>query len=617
MSSLVHKSGAYSGIDIEDRGELVLPQGKAGEIAAYGRTAGTEERISSYLLTEYLERLGVEVIFGLCGHTVVGFLDALGKSNIRYVSVRHEQVAAHMADGYARVTGKPGVVLTHLGPGLFNAVTGIANAALDSVPMVVIAGDIPSYYFGRHPHQEVNLFMDGSQYEVCRPFCKRIYRVDHVEDLPRIMERAFHLSVSGRPGPVLVDVPMDHFSSNLFVDAFSKVPPEVSRPALDPATALKIAETLAAAQNPILYVGGGVTSAQVAGAPALLAEFAERLEIPVAHSLMGKGCLPDDHPLLAGQTGFWGMPVANELCRNADWILAIGTRLAECNSSSWDNRYTFQIPPTKLMHIDIDPAEIGRNYPTALGAVSDSRLALEQLVAAARELKPGKREKLRTQIARGRSEFMANFSEHTNSGAFPLRPERILHELRKALPDDGFVITDVGWNKNGVAQQFPFNHPGTFITPSGLATMGFGPAAVLGVKYARPDRVAVSLTGDGGFGANTSVIATAMEAKIAAVWVVMDNSAYGTIAGLEEAKYDTTFGCVFLRDGKPYNVDYAAIARGHGAIGIDINAADELGPALQVAFKADLPTVIRVPMVNVPTPTPGHWNINDIYRPGD
>ena len=616
MSSLVHKSGAYSGLEVEDRSDYVLPGGKVGETAVYGRPRGTPERIAAYLLTEYLERLGVEVIFGLCGHTIVGMLDALGKSNIHYITARHEQVAAHMAEGYARVTGKPGVLLTHLGPGLFNAVTGIASAALDSIPMVVIAGDIPSFYFGRHPHQEVNMFADATQSEVCRPICKRVYRVDHVEDLPRIVERAFHLSVSGRPGPVLVDVPMDHFSSNLFEDAFSKTPPEVSRPALDPATAQRIVETLAAAKSPVLYAGGGVTSALAAGAPALMAELAELLEIPVAHTLMGKGCLPDGHALLAGQTGFWGMPVANELCRDADVMLAIGTRLAECNSSSWDNRFTFQIPPTKLIHIDIDPAEIGRNYPTMLGAVSDSRLALKQLVAEAKAVKASKNEKVRAQIAKGRSDFMANFSEFTNSEQFPLRPERILKELREALPEDGYVITDVGWNKNGVAQQFPFKHAGSFITPSGLATMGFGPAAVLGVKYARPDRVAVSLTGDGGFGANTSVIATAMEAKIPAVWVVMDNSAFGVIAGLEEAKYNTTFGCEFLRDGKPYRVDYAAIARAHGANGILIQSAEELGPALRAAFASDLPTVIQIPMVNVPTPTPGHWNINDIYRAG-
>jgi acetolactate synthase I/II/III large subunit len=617
MSTLVHKSGAYSDIEIEARGELVLPQGRMGEIAAYGRPVGTPERIAAYLLTEYLERLGVEFVFGLCGHTVVGLLDALSKSKIRYISSRHEQVSAHMAEGYARVTGKPGVLMTHLGPGLTNAVTGIANAALDSIPMVVIAGDVPSYYYGRHPHQEMNLNLDGGQFEICRPFCKRTYRVDRVDDLPRVLERAFHLSVSGRPGPVLVDVPMDHFSSNLFVDAFSKEPPVVSKPSLDPNTALKMVEALASAKNPVLYAGGGVTSALTAGAPGLLEELAELLDIPVAHTLMGKGCLPDGHPLLAGQTGFWGTPVANALCREADYLLAIGTRLAEANSSSWDPRYTFNIPPTKLMHIDIDPMEIGRNYQTYLGAISDSRLALEQLVLAARQITPPKRDDVRARIAKSNKAFLANFSDHYNSDAFPLRPERILTELRKALPEDGYVVTDVGWNKNGVAQQFPFKHPGTFITPSGLATMGFGAGAVLGVKVAHPERAAVALIGDGGFcAANSSVIATAMEADIPAVWVVMDNSAFGVIAGLENAKYDTTFGCTFKRHGKPYSVDYPAIARAHGANGIDIHSADEVGPAMTAAFKSDLPTLIRIPMVNVPTPTPGHWNINDIYRSG-
>src|SRR5512147_3080787 len=172
-------------------------------------TAPAGTRIAAYQLTDYLEQLGVEVVFGLCGHTVIGLLDALGKSRIRFVSTRHEQTAAHAADGYARATGKPGVVMTHLGPGLTNAATGVANAALDSIPMVVFAGDIPSYFYGRHPHQEVNLHQDADQFQIFRPFCKRVYRVDRAADLPRIMERAFHLSTNGRPGPVLVDVPMD------------------------------------------------------------------------------------------------------------------------------------------------------------------------------------------------------------------------------------------------------------------------------------------------------------------------------------------------------------------------------------------------------------------------
>src|SRR5437667_10546307 len=183
-----------------------------------------ETRIASYLLTEYLERLGVEVIFGLCGHTVIAILDALGKSRIRFISTRHEQIAAHAADGYARASGKTGVLLTHLGPGLTNATTGVANAALDSIPMVVIAGDVPSHYYGRHPHQEFNLHQDADQSQIYRPFCKRVYRVDRAEDLPAIMERAFHLAQSGRPGPVLVDVPMDVFSAELSDDAFQKVP---------------------------------------------------------------------------------------------------------------------------------------------------------------------------------------------------------------------------------------------------------------------------------------------------------------------------------------------------------------------------------------------------------
>src|SRR5580693_1147356 len=239
-------------------------------------------RIAAYLLTDYLERLGVEVVFGLCGHTVIALLDALGKSKIRFISTRHEQVAAHAADGYARASGKPGVLMLHLGPGLTNAATGVANAALDSIPMVIIAGDVPSHYFGRHPHQEINLHMDGDQYEIYRPFCKRIYRVDRPEDLPRIVERAFHLAQAGRPGPVLVDVPMDIFSADLPVDAFSKMPAPVARPAIDPEAVDRILAALTEARNPVIYAGGGVLSS---GATAELAALAEALEIPVAHTL--------------------------------------------------------------------------------------------------------------------------------------------------------------------------------------------------------------------------------------------------------------------------------------------------------------------------------------------
>jgi len=352
----------------------------------------SETRFAAYLVAEYLERLGVEVVFGLTGHTVIGMLDALGRSSVRYITTRHEQVAAHAADGYARASGKVGVLLTHLGPGLTNAATGVANAALDSIPMVVIAGDVQSYFHGRHPHQEINLHQDADQFQIFRPFCKRVYRVENARDLPRIVERAFHLAQTGRPGPVLVDVPMDVFSTSLPVDAFSKMPPQIAKPSVDPETTRRIVNALATAERPVLYAGGGVLSAR---ASAELLALAEALEVPIAHSLMGKGAVREDHPLLLGMTGFWGTPIANERCRTADVIVAVGTRFAEANSSSWDPRFTFNIPPTRLIHIDADVAEIGRNFQTELGVVADAKLALATLAAAAHGGKPRSRGSLR------------------------------------------------------------------------------------------------------------------------------------------------------------------------------------------------------------------------------
>jgi len=577
-------------------------------------TTASGTRIASYLLAEYLERLGVDVIFGLCGHTNIAFLDALGRSRIRFVSTRHEQVAAHAADGYARASGKVGVLLTHLGPGLTNATTGVANAALDSIPMVVISGDVPSYYYGRHPHQEFNLHQDADQFQIYRPFCKRVYRVDRAADLPRIIERAFHLAQSGRPGPVLVSVPMDFFSADLPADAFQQVPATIEKPALDPVAAAHIVDLLASARQPVIYAGGGVISAH---ASEELAALADALEIPVAHSLNGKGCLHEEHPLLLGMTGFWGTPVANDTCRSADVMLAVGTRLAEASSSSWDPRFTFAAPPTRVIHIDMDVAEIGRNLATEIGVVVDAKLALGALATAARTRRHAPRAGLRERIAAARKAFAAEWAHQWSSDQFPMRPERILGELRNAVPADGYIVTDVGWNKNGVAQQFAITIPGTFITPSGLATMGFGPAAVLGVKMADPHRAAVALIGDGGFGSNPSVVATAMEAQLPVVWVVMDNAAFGTIAGLEEMHYGTSFGCVFECGGTPYRVDFAAMARACGARGVMIQSPSELGPALREALASELPTVIQVPMENAPTPTPGYWNINDIYRRGE
>ena len=576
------------------------------------------KKLVSEQLVRFLEDRGVEYLFGLCGHTNIAVLAAMKDSPIRFVNTRHEQIAAHMADGYARAKKTTAVVLSHLGPGLTNAATGVANAALDSIPMVVIAGDVPSHYYGRHPHQEVNLHADAAQWEIYRPFVKRAWRVDRADLLPAILEKAFHLADSGRPGPVLVSVPMDIFSKEIETALFERVAAhtrELERPSLDDPTAERIVRALLAAERPVIYAGGGIVGAD---ATEELRLFAERLSIPVAHTLMGKGVLPDDHPLVLGMTGFWGTRFVNEACRTADWVFGVGTRFAEADCSSWEDEYTFAFPPAKLIHIDIDPAEIGRNYPVEIGAVADLKAAFRTLNRVAERLVPTARENRARldAIQDYRAEFLAGNREHAKSDAFPMRPERILSVVREMLPRDAIITTDVGWNKNGVGQQFPVYTPGSILTPGGFATMGFGAPAAIGAKLACPDRVVLALVGDGGFGQNPSCLATAVEEGVAVIWLVMNNFAYGTIAGLQKAHYGTTIGCLFRKDGEPYSPDFAAIARAYGAEGTKVESAGGLRDALERAIASGKPTVIDVAMQNEPVPTAGHWNINDIYSPG-
>ncbi|MDU4961343.1 MAG: thiamine pyrophosphate-binding protein [Sporomusaceae bacterium] len=570
-------------------------------------------------LVRYLEKRGVTHLFGLCGHTNIAVLAALSKSEkIRFINTRHEQIAAHAADGYARVTGKAAVVLSHLGPGLTNAATGVANAALDSIPMVVIAGDVPTHYYGRHPHQEVNLHADASQWEIYRPFVKRAWRVERPELFPEILEKAFALAESGRPGPVLVDVPMDIFSKQVDAALFERLGLNsrcLHRPSLEEAAAAEMIRRLAAAKAPLIHVGGGILLADAAEE---LRALVDQLAIPVSHSLMGKGALPDDHPLTLGMTGFWGTKFINDTCRNADYVLGLGTSFKEADCSSWYPEYTFSFPPAKLLQIDIDPCEIGRNYPVEIGAVADLKQALTVLVRVAKALYPQPRENIamKQAIAAQRAAFQAANAKLQASDAFPMMPERILADVRAVLPRDAIITTDVGWNKNGVGQQFPIYQPGSILTPGGYATMGFGPPAALGAKLAAPDRVVVSLVGDGGFGQNPAVLATAAIENIPAIFLIMNNRAFGTIAGLEKAHYDTTFGTLFEKDGKPYSPDYAAIAKAYGVEGVAIRSAAEFRPALEAAIKARKPYVLDVSMINNPVPTAGHWNIMDIYSPG-
>ncbi|MGI5159002.1 thiamine pyrophosphate-binding protein [Microbispora sp. CA-102843] len=566
---------------------------------------------AAHALVAQLEQLGVEYVFGTCGHTNIAVLDALRDSPIEFVIARHEQAAAHAADGYARASGKPGVLLVHVGPGLTNAVTGVMTAALDSIPLVVIAGDVPSYYRGRHPHQEVNLHADADQTSIVRPFVKRAWETHRAEDLLRNVERAFWTATSGRPGAVMVNVPMDLFSRPL---AAGPRPPVrlAAAPDLPQAVAERIADALAGAERPLVYLGGGARGED--GRAALLS-LIEHLDIPLVHSLMAKGAVPDEHPLVLGMPGFWGLELTNRYTREADVVLALATRFAETDASSWDPRYTWAFPPGRLIQIDIDPAEIGRNYPVEIGAVADVTLALRAIADAVKARPPVSRPELRQEIGAARRELFTASRERGTSDQFPLRPERILADLRDAVPADTILVTDVGWNKNGVAQCYELPPEGRFITPGGASTMGFGPAAAVGVQIARPDATVVALIGDGGMSAQLPAVPMAVEQGAPVVFVVMNNRAHGTISDLQSANYGQSYGCDFrTREGEAYSPDFAAFGRSCGADGYSVAGPADLSAALRAALAARRPTVIDVPMVNEPVPTPGHWNIKDIYH---
>ena len=557
-------------------------------------------------VARFLLDRGVDQVFGLCGHTNISLLAALERQEgPRFITTRHEQVAAHAADGYARASGRPGVVLLHVGPGITNAATGVATASFDSVPLLVIAGDVPSYYEGRGPHQEFNLRRDADQVSVYEPFVKRAWRVARADQVPRVLARAWDLAQAGRPGPVLVSLPMDIAAEVFEADLVPASPLEP--PTISPEAAGAIADELRRAERPLILVGGGTRRAV-----SEVRRLAELTGAPVAHTLMGTGVLPPDHPLLLGMVGFWGSPTANRLANGADLILAVGTRFPETDSSSWEQGVTFGIPPTRLIHLDIDPHEPGRNYPTAIAATSDAALGLRAIADAYGDATPD-RGYDSVQLRDDRDAFLAPSRANAASDEFPLLPERILADVRRAIPD-AILVTDVGWNKNGVGQQYPVDGPESFLTPGGFSTMGFGPAAVIGVASAGTGRPAIALVGDGAFGSNPSVVATAVEMGVAPLWVVMNNAAFGTIAGLQRKHYGTGYGCEFEADGRPYTPDFAAMARAFKADGVRIESAGELEPALRDAVGSGRPTVLDVPMRNTPVMTPGEWDIERIYQ---
>jgi acetolactate synthase I/II/III large subunit len=571
-------------------------------------------------MAECLRQEGVTKVFGQCGHTNYALIDACHKLGIDYVSFRHEQQAAHAADAYFRVTHKLAVLNVHLSPGLTNALTGVATAAADSTPMIVITGNTPSYHHAREPHQGIRFHADASQGDIYRPICKRVWRVDDAKFLQDVMPRALNVAQTGRPGVVLLDVPMDVFSAHIDPPDQETTTrrPGYGRTAGAPDGIADAVQLLLSAKSPAIFAGNGVLLSEAWDELVALAEI---MVMPVATTLMGKGAFPEDHPLACGMSGIWGTRVANETMRAADVIVAVGTAFGEADCSSWRADVTFAIPPTRVIQIDIDPQEIGKIYPIEVGIVGDAKAVLRQLAEAFRGHTPavGDAQRRVEDLDRRRASWRSELTASQGDDGVPIHPARLLNEIAQAAPGDAIYVTDVGWNKNGAGQQLFSRHPQTFITSGGLATMGFAPAAAIGAKIGAPDRTVICLVGDGGFLSVCGALTTAVELGVPVVWIIFNNFCFSTIRSVGTTYFNNSYGTEFTTpDGAPYNPDFPLLAKAFGVDSARVEAPDDLPEALATAFGADRPYLLEVrTRGDVPMPRTGYWDIADFLAHGN
>ena len=554
------------------------------------------------VVVDYLVREKVPYAFGLCGHGNIGFIDALYEraDDITTISVHHETVAGFMADVYYRVAGKPTATFTSRGPGSANMPICLANAYFDSVPFLAVTGNVPTSQFNRGAFQETYRQHQADFPSTVRAYCKRVFQPTRGEMVPIAVRQAWKTMVTGRPGPVVLDMPFDIFKEaaaeetpdpdawNANIDCRSGASPEGVAQALD---------LLLSAERPVIVVGQGV---KYGGAADDLLALAERLNIPVACSASGMGAIDSKHPLGLGLVARNGTYQANSATRQADVLLALGVRFDDRTSSSWLPGYSFTIPPTKLIHVDIDPDEIARNYPVALGLMADVRTFLRQILDGLDGRKDeGKatdaRQAWLAAIEGYRKEWAAFIAPGFGDDSSPINPQRAAHEIDKALPEDAILVSDIGIHHNWLIQFCTPKRPDSLIGSMGFGPMGFGVAGVLGAKLAAPDRPSVSVCGDGAFFMHPSVLGTAVEYNIPVVWVVWNNYAYASIRGLQRGYLDGRELATDFKDpqtGAPYNPDFAAMARSAGVEGVSVDRAGDLGDAVQAGIAANKPFLI-------------------------
>ncbi len=581
--------------------------------------ANAHERLTgAEIIVEYLCREDITHLFGVCGHGNVGFLDAAyqASNRIKTVSLHHEQSAGYMADAYFKVKHAPAATFTSCGPGSANLVISLAAAMMDSSAFLAITANVPTSQFNRGPFQETGILHQGDFPSVIRPYVKRSFQPTRVDMVPLAMRQACQFMRDGRPGPVNVDVPL-----NLFVESEDVTLAPLQhrlRPCApgSPQEVQAAVDMLLSAERPVIVAGQGAILSE---ASAALAAFAEKAGIPVVTSPNGKGSINERHPLAYGVIGRNGTYAANDASCHADVILALGFSFDDRATSGWLQGYTFSIPPSKLIHVDIDIREIGRNYPSDLGIVADARAFLE--AACERVGQVGGRDPARIagwidRLNHGRTTWKSFQERFVNSDQVPLRPERLMHALSRALPEDAIIASDVGVHHNWVIQLWETLRPRQLLQSWGFAAMGYATSGILGAKLAAPDRPCVAVAGDGSFLMTPHILATAKEYEIPAVWVVWNNFGYGSIRDLQHGLFGgRELATSFMNDrtGELYSPDFCTIAKAFGVDSIKITAADQVEDALKEAVDANRPYLIEVPVDRDIRPVgTGSWELPPI-----
>ena len=520
------------------------------------------------ILLKSLQAEGVDTIFGYPGGQALPIYDALYDSDIRHILTRHEQGAAHAADGYARATGRPGVCLATSGPGATNLVTGIANAYMDSVPMVAITGQVSRALLGRDSFQEADII------GITLPITKHSYLVEDPSELARVVKEAFHVATTGRPGPVLIDMPKDVSSGMFDYEASGELQLPGYSPVKDgePGRVLEAARAIAAAQRPVIYAGGGVV---ISGAHQELLQLAELLMAPVCNTLLGMGSFPGNHPLSLGMLGMHGTKYANFAVCECDLLIAIGAR--------FDDRVTGKLetfaPEAKVIHIDIDPAEIGKNVRVDIPIVGDVKRVLSQLLEV---LQPGLGEAWRDRIQTWKKEYPLSYCDNGR-----LKPQAIIKEIYNMTEGAARVTTEVGQHQMWTAQYYTFTKPRSFITSGGLGTMGFGLPAAIGVQVGCPDEVVFDIAGDGSIQMNIQELCTAVNYELPVNVAILDNGVLGMVRQWQELFYDRRYSQTELS-----NPDFVKLAEAYGAEGIRVTKPAEVAPALEQAIRSSKPVMI-------------------------